>query len=76
MKYFISLALVGSVFGANAACTTESNFEVTFYGYPDNSPPGPGTAHDCGGRNYVAGGRLNISHRNNNELKVYRKWDI
>jgi hypothetical protein len=28
----------------------------TFYGYPDNDPPGPATAYDCGGRNYVAGG--------------------
>ncbi len=38
------------------ACSTPGNYIVTFYGYPDNSPPGPGTAHNCGGRNFVAGG--------------------
>jgi hypothetical protein len=59
MKYFASLPVLGAIVGlSQAACTTESNFEVTFYGYPDNSPPGPGTAHDCGGRNYIAGGEL------------------
>ena len=39
-----------------SACTTQSSVEVTFYGYPDNSPPGAATAHNCGGRNYIAGG--------------------
>lgn len=29
---------------------------TTFYGAPDNDPPGPATAYSCGGRNYVAGG--------------------
>ncbi|KAM0523842.1 hypothetical protein ACHAPE_001094 [Trichoderma viride] len=47
-----SAALVGLA----SACSTFNNVEVTFYGWPDNSPPGPGTAYDCGGRNYVAGG--------------------
>lgn len=56
MKYLISVSLLSTLFGVCNACSTESNFEVTFYGYPDNSPPGPGTAHDCGGRNYIAGG--------------------
>ncbi|EHY59193.1 hypothetical protein HRR83_001535 [Exophiala dermatitidis] len=33
-----------------------SNVQHTFYGYPDNDPPGPATAYNCGGRNFVAGG--------------------
>ena len=62
MKYLSSVALLSTstLLSFGAACSTESNFIVTFYGYPDNSPPGPGTAHDCGGRNYIAGGRLNL----------------
>jgi hypothetical protein len=38
------------------ACSTQSDVKVTFYGYPDNSPPGAGTAYNCGNRNYIAGG--------------------
>ena len=57
MKYITSVTLLSTLLSLGTACSTESNFEVTFYGYPDNSPPGPGTAHNCGGRNYVAGGR-------------------
>ncbi|EXJ81106.1 hypothetical protein A1O3_07394 [Capronia epimyces CBS 606.96] len=33
-----------------------SSVQLTFYGYPDNAPPGAGTAYNCGGRNFVAGG--------------------
>ncbi|MCJ1423712.1 hypothetical protein MMC29_001596 [Sticta canariensis] len=40
----------------NAACSTRSGVTITFYGYPDNDPPGPATAYNCGGRNYQAGG--------------------
>ena len=57
MKYITSVTLLSTLLSLGMACSTESNFEVTFYGYPDNSPPGPGTAHNCGGRNYIAGGR-------------------
>lgn len=33
------------------------NVHHTFYGYPDNSPPGAATAYDCGyNRGYTAGG--------------------
>jgi hypothetical protein len=60
MKSLASLVWLSTLLSFGAACSTESKFEVTFYGYPDNSPPGPGTAHNCGGRNYVAGGRLNL----------------
>ncbi|KAL8804330.1 MAG: hypothetical protein Q9182_002612 [Xanthomendoza sp. 2 TL-2023] len=38
------------------ACSTRSGVIHTFYGYPDNDPPGPATAYNCGGRNNVAGG--------------------
>ncbi|KAI4116351.1 MAG: hypothetical protein LQ345_003206 [Seirophora villosa] len=38
------------------ACSTISVVTHTFYGYPDNDPPGPATAYNCGGRNFVAGG--------------------
>ncbi|CAM6083359.1 unnamed protein product [Calypogeia fissa] len=31
-----------------SACSVVSNVEITFYGYPDNSPPGPDIAYDCG----------------------------
>ncbi|MCJ1442868.1 MAG: hypothetical protein MMC23_003365 [Stictis urceolatum] len=52
-----SIPFVASlVFGLSSACSTVSNSQVTFYGYPDNDPPGADTAHDCGGRNYQAGG--------------------
>ncbi|KAL5414948.1 hypothetical protein PMIN03_002906 [Paraphaeosphaeria minitans] len=40
---------------ANAACSTVSKVTHTFYGYPDNDPPGPATAYDCG-RGFKAGG--------------------
>ncbi|RFU78613.1 hypothetical protein TARUN_3583 [Trichoderma arundinaceum] len=58
MKTFATLAAVSTVLVGLAAadCNIQGNFEVTFYGWPDNSPPGPGTAHDCNGRNFVAGG--------------------
>ncbi|KAI4196065.1 MAG: hypothetical protein LQ348_002363 [Seirophora lacunosa] len=38
------------------ACSTIGGVTHTFYGYPDNDPPGPATAYNCGGRNFVAGG--------------------
>lgn len=38
-----------------ATCSTVSSVTHTFYGYPDNDPPGPATAYDCG-RGYIAGG--------------------
>ncbi|KAM7201339.1 hypothetical protein V8F33_003439 [Rhypophila sp. PSN 637] len=42
--------------GVAQACSTVSGVAVTFYGYPDNDPPGPATAYNCGGRNNIAGG--------------------
>jgi hypothetical protein len=49
----IVMALVVSAFGANQVAP---GFQITFYGYPDNDPPGADTAHNCGGRNYIAAG--------------------
>jgi len=37
------------------ACTKVGMTTHTFYGYPDNDPPGPATAYDCG-RSFEAGG--------------------
>jgi len=31
-----------------ASCEAKDNVRVTFYGWPDNSPPGPANAFDCG----------------------------
>ncbi|KAK3215972.1 hypothetical protein GRF29_8g1711256 [Pseudopithomyces chartarum] len=50
------IALFSSFSLASAACSKVTKNTHTFYGYPDNDPPGPATAYDCGGRNYVAGG--------------------
>ena len=30
------------------SCAPINNVKVTFYGWPDNSPPGPANAFDCG----------------------------
>lgn len=42
--------------GPAHACAVVTDVKITFYGAPDNDPPGPATAYDCGGRNYIAGG--------------------
>jgi hypothetical protein len=60
MKCLTPILILSTLLGLGEACNVEHDFEVTFFGFPDNSPPGPGTAHNCGGRNHVAGGRLNI----------------
>lgn len=40
----------------NQTCSTQANVEVTYFGYPDNSPPGPGISFSCGRRGLIAGG--------------------
>ncbi|KAI1332975.1 hypothetical protein F5Y16DRAFT_558 [Xylariaceae sp. FL0255] len=50
-----ALLLAGSN-TVSAACSITDGVKTTFYGSPDNSPPGDGTAYDCLGRGYVAGG--------------------
>jgi hypothetical protein len=57
MKYLLANCISTiAVMGLAHACSIVSGVTMTFYGYPDNSPPGAGTAYNCGGRNYVAGG--------------------
>jgi hypothetical protein len=48
----LAAALLSSVQG----CSITTGVTTTFYGAPDNDPPGAATAYNCGGRNYVAGG--------------------
>jgi len=50
-SFLLALAGLNSV---AVACTTESS-KITFYGEPDNSPPGCDTAYDCG-NGFKAGG--------------------
>lgn len=45
-----------------ASCGAINDVKLTFYGWPDNSPPGPANAFDCGrGKDSngdpIAGGR-------------------
>ncbi|CAM1508696.1 Fc.00g055440.m01.CDS01 [Cosmosporella sp. VM-42] len=57
MRSTAAFSLVAAALtGVSSACSTPGNYIVTFYGYPDNDPPGPATAYNCGGRNYKAGG--------------------
>lgn len=51
-----SLFFVSVLSTLSSACNVVSDVQITFYGYPDNSPPGPDTAYNCGGRNNIAGG--------------------
>ncbi|PWY90215.1 hypothetical protein BO70DRAFT_415772 [Aspergillus heteromorphus CBS 117.55] len=50
------LALLGLASAVAASCTVETDYEITFYGYPDNDPASAETAYNCGGRDYIAGG--------------------
>ncbi|KAL8747999.1 MAG: hypothetical protein Q9190_000211 [Brigantiaea leucoxantha] len=58
MKSQLALTAFFSFFASRLAnaCSTQSGVTITFYGYPDNTPPGPATAYNCGGRNNIAGG--------------------
>ncbi|KUI56530.1 hypothetical protein VP1G_03900 [Cytospora mali] len=52
-----AVAIAASIFlGAAQGCSVVSGVKVTYYGAPDNDPPGDATAYDCGGRDYHAGG--------------------
>lgn len=58
MKLLATLT-TGAAFAASAsACYISTGYQVTFFGYPDNDPPGPATAYNCGGRNFRAGGKI------------------
>jgi len=50
------LSILALTTGVAAACSDISDVKMTFYGYPDNSPPGADTAYSCLSRDYTAGG--------------------
>ncbi|KAF2674466.1 hypothetical protein BT63DRAFT_10801 [Microthyrium microscopicum] len=52
----LAIAAASFAFSAYAQCQAASNFQMTFYAWPDNDPPSADTAMNCGGRNNVAGG--------------------
>ncbi|EXJ90640.1 hypothetical protein A1O1_03743 [Capronia coronata CBS 617.96] len=53
-----TLARLGSAgIVMNPASSSVTSVEHTFYGFPDNDPPGAATAYNCGGRNFIAGGK-------------------
>lgn len=52
----VIVATAASLLGAAQGCSVVSNVKITFYGAPDNDPPGDATAYPCGSRNYHAGG--------------------
>lgn len=56
MKNVTIVTLFGLLSVASEACSIVNDVKMTFYGYPDNSPPGSLTAHDCNGGTYYAGG--------------------
>jgi len=53
MKSTTALLLLAGATTLNATCTIQGFTTITFYGFPDNSPPGAGIAFDCG-RGFVA----------------------
>lgn len=53
---FSTTAVLASLAASTLACSPAKNFQMTFYGYPDNSPPGPAVRFSCGGRGGKAGG--------------------
>ncbi len=66
---FTAVALAYTIQTSSAAsCEAKDNVKVTFYGWPDNSPPGPANAFDCGrGKSSdgepIAGGAHNCSSK-------------
>ncbi len=70
---FLASGLLAQAFPlTERACSTRSGVTHTFYGYPDNDPPGPATAYNCGGRNNVAGGQYLSSIKRLPCLSSYR----
>lgn len=48
-------ALLLSASSPAISCQVQTNWKITFFGYPDNSPPSGDIAFDCG-RGFAAGG--------------------
>ena len=42
------VSLLQAIPSLASSCAPINNVKVTFYGWPDNSPPGPANAFDCG----------------------------
>ena len=42
------VSLLQAIPSLAGSCAPINNVKVTFYGWPDNSPPGPANAFDCG----------------------------
>lgn len=57
MAFLLMILTFNVLAGLAKSCSIIDNVKMTFFGYPDNSPPGAGTAYDCGGRHNIAGGR-------------------
>jgi len=56
MLHPMLFTLTGKIALASTSCTRMGYMHLSFYGYPDNSPPSGDTAYNCGDRNHVAGG--------------------
>jgi hypothetical protein len=56
LSAIINLLAAATLLGTAQGCSITDGVATTFYGAPDNDPPGAGTAYNCGGRNFVAGG--------------------
>lgn len=56
---FAAILALGATSVVNA-CSVDNDITITFYGFPDNDPPGATTAYNCGGRNNIAGGVYSI----------------
>lgn len=56
MRSTLAVVATAAIAGVASGCSTPGNYKVTFYGYPDNSPPGADIAYNCG-RGNKAGGK-------------------
>ena len=63
MRSTATAVVAATLAGLASACSTPGNYIVTFYGYPDNDPPGPAIAYDCGRGNRAGGRHLKIGKR-------------
>lgn len=55
MRSTAAAVAAATLAGIASACSTPGNYIVTFYGYPDNDPPGPAISYNCGRGNRAGG---------------------
>ncbi|KAF1732760.1 uncharacterized protein CRV24_006652 [Beauveria bassiana] len=55
MRTTVAAFVAAALAGFTSACSTPGNYKVTFYGYPDNDPPGPAISGNCGRGNRAGG---------------------